>query len=69
MIAKGRAKFDVSAPPFRGKLRGDQVREIREAYAAGGVSYRDLAARYGIHSSNVSRLVNGQSYGVAQGRT
>lgn len=40
------------------KLTDDQVREIREAYAAGDVTTRDLAARYEINCGYVSDLIN-----------
>lgn len=41
----------------RAKLTEQQVREIRERYAAGGVSQRELAAEYGVGRLAVSRVV------------
>lgn len=39
------------------KLTAAQVREIRERYAQGGVSQRQLAREYGIDSSGICRLL------------
>ena len=38
------------------KLSEDQVREIRERYAAGGVLYRELAAEYGVTIANITNI-------------
>ena len=39
------------------KLTAEQVLELRATYAAGGVSYSQLASRYGIRKSNVGAIV------------
>lgn len=39
------------------KLNADQVREIRAAYAAGGVTYKVLAQRFGISVPHVCEIV------------
>lgn len=68
---KGRAAtatLDLHRPRFRGvahgqaKLSGEQVREIRTRYAAGGVRQTDLAREYGVTQMAISRVVRGASY-------
>lgn len=49
---------------MREKLSTEQVSEIRNRWAKGGVTQAQLAADYGIHSGHVSRLVNNQSRGI-----
>lgn len=44
------------------KLTADQVRRIRAEYAAGGVSQRALAARYGVTRSCVDGILNGRRW-------
>lgn len=44
------------------KLTNDEVREIRERWAAGGISQVKLGALYGVHGSQISRLVNGRTF-------
>lgn len=39
------------------KLTDEQVRTIRERYAAGGITQPQLATEYGIHNSQVSRII------------
>jgi hypothetical protein len=39
-----------------------QVREIRQRYAAGGISQEKLGVRYGIRQSAVSAIVRGQTW-------
>ena len=53
--------------PASNRLPTDVVVEIRERYAAGGVSQRDLAAEYGVTSSKVNNLVTGKTYTNAPG--
>jgi hypothetical protein len=58
-MAKGRWRW---APLFgeaspSAKLTDAEVDAIRQEYAAGGVSQRALAARYGVHQVHISRLV------------
>lgn len=40
------------------KLSGDQIRELRARYAAGGVSQRALAAEYDISQGYLSAVVS-----------
>src|SRR5947199_536257 len=42
------------------KLTTDQVREIRERYAAGGVSQQALADEFGVSQPHLSRIVRGE---------
>jgi hypothetical protein len=44
------------------KMTPEQVREMRALYAAGGVSQRKLAVRYGLAYSNVARILNRTSW-------
>jgi hypothetical protein len=44
------------------KLTKKQVDEMRLIYAQGGSSYRKLMIRYGISKSQVSRIINRQSW-------
>lgn len=48
------------------KLSHQQVREIRSAFHAGLASQTALAMRYGVHSSTVSRLVNGERWRIVK---
>lgn len=41
------------------QLTIEQVDDIRERYAAGGIKQRDLAVEYGIQQTQVSRIVTG----------
>jgi hypothetical protein len=44
------------------KLTADQVRQIREAYAAGGTSYSKLAAEFGVNRSYIGAIVRGSAW-------
>lgn len=56
--AKGRAPRGEAHG--EAKLTATQVLELRAAYAAGGVSYSQLAVRYGTRKSNVGAIVRGE---------
>jgi hypothetical protein len=45
-------------PPGIAKLSEDEVRAIRSAYRPGVVKMSDLASRYGVSKSSISRIVN-----------
>lgn len=55
-------------PEFRGeahhkaKLTEDQVREIRQAYAAGSVTFKELGAKYGVATQVVFRIVHRKTW-------
>jgi len=58
MMQKGRAKhLDGDAAPWA-KLNSSRVREIRALYKEGGMTYRMLAARYGVSATNIQHVVN-----------
>ncbi len=66
MVAKGR-----NAPPRLSgehhgcaKLNRTQVAEIRSRYASGGVTYRSLAADYGVSNTNIRQIVIGRKWVV-----
>jgi len=42
----------------QGKLSADDVATIRSRYAAGGTTYRKLAAEFGISNMHVSNIIN-----------
>ncbi len=42
------------------KLYADEWDEIQEKYAAGGVSYRELAEEYGVSGTTIGNIVNGR---------
>lgn len=44
--------------PIRAKLSDAQVEEIRDLYAAGGHSQKELSRMYGVGTSQISRIVN-----------
>lgn len=44
------------------KLTEEQVKAIREEYAAGGVFQKDLAAKYGVSQGTVCRLIKGTNW-------
>lgn len=54
--------------PARGETAGNAkltdaaVREMRALWAAGGLTKRAIAKRFGISDSNISRILNGQSW-------
>jgi DNA-binding MarR family transcriptional regulator len=69
-IVRGEVWAEASGPvgpgrPHRGgrhhhaKLSTDQVREIREKYATGGITQRDLAERYGVSTKHISEILRG----------
>jgi hypothetical protein len=58
MMDKNRHNFMGQA-----KLTPKQVEKIKEKYATGNYSTRYLGRKYGVNSSNITRLVLGKSYG------
>ena len=54
---KGRGWWKSERNP-KAKLTVKQVIEIREAYSAGGVTYRDLANAYGVGEGHMKDIVN-----------
>lgn len=48
---------------FRRKVTTEQQTEIRERYAAGGVTQTELAQEYGIHQTRISDIITGRKPG------
>ncbi len=44
------------------KLTAADVLEIRRQYAAGGISQKQLAQQHSVHSANISRIVNRETW-------
>lgn len=55
MVAKGRSC--CGARNGQSKLSDEKVREIREKYAAGGLTQAELAVQYGVHRTAISKIV------------
>jgi hypothetical protein len=47
------------------KLTNEQARQIRERYAAGGISYAALAREFGVSSTPIHQIIKGISYKLA----
>lgn len=61
MISKGRMRI-VYGEDRRHKVTEKEVISLREEYASGTVSHRDLAVRYGISNRNVSAIIRGETW-------
>ena len=44
------------------KLTWDDVREIRSSYEAGGISYQQLATKYGVDKTNIACIVKHKTW-------
>jgi len=69
-IVRGELRAEVEDPTSedsRSKLTAQDAREIRERYAAGGVSYADLAEQYPVTIMEIGPVVNGQVFADAGG--
>ena len=53
----------------RGKLTEAQVVEIIERYASGGVTYRQLAAEYGVSPQAISNIARRKAWASVDGRS
>lgn len=60
MIRKGRESTHFGETSVSAKLTTKQVIEIRETYAQGEITQKELAKKYGIVGSTVSRIVTGK---------
>ncbi|HSH02044.1 MAG TPA: HNH endonuclease [Anaerolineae bacterium] len=49
------------------KLTADQVLEIRERYAAGGIRYKELSKKYGVNIAMIGNIVRGLAWRHADG--
>ena len=67
-VSRQRKKYKQQGIPFpvqpkpQASLTDEQVLEMREAYAAGGVTDLDLAIRYGTSRKAVGHVLNGKNY-------
>lgn len=43
---------------FKAKLNWDMVREVRARYSVGNITLRELGDEYGVHNSQISRIIN-----------
>lgn len=59
---RGRHRALRGSQNGQAKLTEDDALEIRERYAAGGVSQYALAAEYGVHQSAVWHVINGTGW-------
>lgn len=60
----GRIRFDLrwGQRPAHAKLTSDQIRDIRNRYQAGGISFSALAAEFDISKRTVGRLIHKEYY-------
>jgi hypothetical protein len=69
-IVRGELRAEAGGPTSkdnRGKLTAQDAREIRERYAAGGVTYADLAEQYPVTIMEIGHVVNGTVFADAGG--
>lgn len=59
-VAKGRQARNENGTPR--KLSAEQAKQIRERYAAGGISTRALGAQFGVSGTMVGWIVNGKNW-------
>jgi len=62
MVRKGRHRDARGEKNGRAKVTAEQVRTIRQTYAAGGVSQSQLAKQYGLTVIGVSKLIRGENW-------
>lgn len=58
--------FNSGARNGRAKLTEDQVRSIRREYAAGGVSYKKIALKYGMNTAAVRSAITGETWSTVR---
>jgi len=62
MVARGRQRNARGMQHPRAKLTAGQVQEARQLYAAGEVSRRDLARRFGVAASTMHYVLTGKTW-------
>lgn len=62
MFAKGRRRIMRGVLNGRAKLTWEQVRVIRERYAAGGISLKQLADEHNVNTALVHRIIQGKAW-------
>lgn len=63
MERKGRGRSPRGEAHLRAKLSREQVETARNEYEAGVATQKELAARYGVHTSTMSRAIRGLNWG------
>ena len=58
----GLLKVMCGANHYRAKLTDRDVLDIRAAYAAGGVTHRKLADKYGVDKANIHHIIHRQTW-------
>jgi hypothetical protein len=53
---------ELRAVPYQAKLNATLAADIRQRYAAGGVSHRQLAAEYGVKPPAIGEILRGVSF-------
>lgn len=67
-IVNGRTRRNLPGPRrHKYLLTDDQVRELREEYAAGGVTHKELAARYAVTKATIQNIASGTTRKSAGG--
>jgi hypothetical protein len=61
-VAKGRGSRAAGSTNGFAKLTEAQVCEMRQDYARGGVTYPQLASRYGINQATVGKIITGKQW-------
>ena len=59
---KGRQVTAKGENNARAKLQDFHIREIRHAYAAGGVTQQNLADEFGVHRSVITNIINNKAW-------
>jgi hypothetical protein len=54
--------FAVGEKNTQAKLTAEQIAQIRDRYAKGGITQRALAGEFGVHQVTVSKIVKGQRW-------
>ena len=70
LLVRGQVRSEVGGPTSennRNKLTAQDAREIRERYAAGGITYAELAEEYPVTINEISHVVNGAVFADAGG--
>lgn len=62
MINKGRKNASKGEHRYNSKLTEKRVKFIRSWYSYGGITYKDIAAAYGLNETTVSRAINKVSW-------
>lgn len=61
-VRKHRQHFPIGESNGRSEISLENVRKLRDDYSSGNYSYRDLATRYSISQTQVSRIIRRESW-------